>query len=129
MNLAALLRYMQFYAHVAHNMCSGPTFVSDHPFLAELYGAYEEEYDGVIERMIGLGEKINLAEIHKMAAKDLEVPQSFEQAFKELMVCEKSLCKACEALAKDASLGTENMLAGIADKSEMRQYKLKQRLK
>lgn len=129
MNLAALLRYMQLYAHMAHNLCSGYTFVADHPFLAELYSGYEEDYDAVIERMIGLGEKVDIPNIQKMAVKDLEAPESFEEAFKELLNCEKSLCKACEGLAKDASLGTNNLLAGIADKSEMRQYKLKQRLK
>ena len=28
--LATQLRYMQFYAHNAHNMCQGDTFFSDH---------------------------------------------------------------------------------------------------
>jgi hypothetical protein len=59
----------------------------------------------------------------------LEAPKSFEEAFKFILAGEEDICAACEKLAKGASLGTENLLAGLADESEMRQYKLKQRLK
>lgn len=129
MNLPALLRYMQFYAHMAHNLVGGATFLSDHEFLAELYATYETAYDAVIERMIGLGEPINLVEVQKKAVAELTAPESFEKAFKELLSCEEDLCKALDKIAKDASLGTNNMLSDMADKSEMRQYKLKQRIK
>jgi hypothetical protein len=129
MNLAALLRYMQFYAHIAHNTLGGPTFFEDHEFLAELYAGYEDDYDSVVERMIGLEEECDLIEIHKAASSGLKAPKSFEAAFKEILNCEEELCKAIESLVKGSSQGTMNLLAGIADKSEMRMFKLKQRLK
>lgn len=129
MNLAALLRYMQFFAHFAHNMCKGETFLVDHPFLAELYSGYEDDYDAVIERMIGLEEPLDLLKIHKAASDGLKVAESFEAAFKEILSCEEELCAALDKLNKGASIGTQNMLADMADRSEMRQYKLKQRLK
>lgn len=129
MNLASYLRYMQFYAHIGHNVLGGATFFQDHSFLGDLYGTYEDAYDSVIERMIGLEEPLNLIKIHKDAVADLEIPKSYDQAFEALLECEKELCKKIEAIAPKCSQGTMNLLADMADKSEMRQYKLKQRLK
>ena len=129
MILASLLRYMQFYAHIAHNKLGGETFFQDHVFLGELYEAYEAAYDIVIERMIGLDEAVDLAKVQKDAAKDLAEPKSYEACFKEILTCEADLCKALEKMSKEVTLGTNNMLAALADDSEARQYKLKQRLK
>lgn len=129
MNLATLLRLMQFYAHIAHNKLGGETFFQDHAFLGELYAGYESDYDDVVERMIGLGEKVDLIEIHKKAADSLYECESYKECFKELLDMEKDLCDAIEKLVKDSSEGTKQLIGGIADKSEMRQYKIKQRLK
>lgn len=129
MNLATYLRYMQFYAHISHNVLGGATFFQDHVFLGDLYGTYEDAYDGVIERMIGLEEPLNLVKIHKDAVADLQTPKSYDQAFSDLLECEQELCKKIEAIAPKVSEGTRQMLGTLADESEMRQYKLKQRLK
>ena len=129
MNIAALLRYMQFYGHIGHNLLGGQTFFQDHSFLAELYAAYEDHYDDIIERMIGLEEELDLVEIQKEAVSGLKSPKSYEACYKELLSCEEELCKMVEKLVKDSSQGTANLLQDLADKSEMRQYKLKQRLK
>ena len=129
MNLASYIRYMQSYAHIAHNILGGQTFFSDHAFLGELYGTYEDAYDMVVERMIGLEEPINLVKINQDAVKDLEEPSSYNEAFKELLKCEEDLCKKIETIAPKVSQGTMQMLGNIADASEVRQYKLKQRLK
>lgn len=129
MNLASLLRYMQFYAHMAHNLLGGETFFQDHSFLGELYEAYEGEYDDVIERLIGLEEDPDLIQIHKDAVEQLEKPESYKICFKELLKCEEEICKMIEEIVKDSSQGTMQLIGDIANKSEMRQYKLKQRLK
>ncbi len=129
MNLASLFRHLQFYAHFAHNSVGGETFIQDHAFLGELYAAYEDAYDLLIERMIGIDEPLDLLKIHQSASSDLSVPKSFKEAFEHILSGEEDICAACEKIAKGASLGTENMLAGLADQSEMRQFKLKQRLK
>ncbi len=120
---------MQFYAHIAHNVLGGSTFFGDHEFLGSSYAAYEEDYDSLVERSIGLGEDPDLVAIHKAAVKDLSVPKDYKQCFKELLEYEKELCSLCEEAAKEAPLGTNNLIAAIADKSEARQYKLSQRLK
>lgn len=120
---------MQLYAHMAHNLLGGETFHQDHEFFGELYAGYEGDYDSVIERMIGLGEPMDLVKIQKDATSGLKAPKSIEQAYEEILLCEEELIAACEKLAKGATLGTNNLLAGLADKAEMRVYKLKQRLK
>ena len=129
MTLVELLRHMQFFAHIAHNSVGGATFLQDHAFLAELYAAYEAAYDAVVERMIGLDEDLDLVEVHKVAVKDLKVPKSFEACFKEILSMEKELCDLIEKLVKNQSQGTVQLIGDLANQSEMRIFKLKQRLK
>ena len=129
--LAELFRSAQFYAHMAHNTASGSTFFSDHDYFGELYSAYEGAYDDVIERMIGLGDKVDIPAINIAAASDLKghANHNTEQCFSYLLLMEREICDEISSLVKDASDGTQNMLQDMADKSEMRQYKLGQRLK
>lgn len=129
MNLLVLLRYLQLYTHIAHNVLGGQTFFQDHEFLGELYKGYEDDYDSVVERMIGNDVDVDLVEVQKKAVKDLENPESYNECFETILKCEVDLCDAIEKIAPKASQGTMQMLGNIADKSEMRQYKLKQRLK
>ena len=84
MNLASYLRYMQFTAHIGHNVLGGETFFQDHAFLGDLYGTYEDAYDAVVERMIGTEESVNLVKIHTDAVKDLETPKSYKEIFQKL---------------------------------------------
>jgi DNA-binding ferritin-like protein len=130
-NTAIILRALQLYAHNAHNLAKGKTFLQDHEYLGELYSAYEGEYDSLVERMIGVGEEPDLNEITKEAA-DAATANEFkdnDNAFSVLLVTEKELCSSIEKDMTDASNGTQNLLQTIADNSEMRQYKLKRRLK
>ncbi|MFY8062356.1 MAG: ferritin-like domain-containing protein [Usitatibacteraceae bacterium] len=128
-DLAALLRAMQLYAHAAHNLAKGKTFFEDHEAFAAFYGAYAAEYDDVIERIIGIEGDADIAAITKAACDVInENPESSEKAYSVLLASEKRLCKLVDQHNKSASLGTQNLLQGIADKSEMRQYKIKRRL-
>ena len=63
--LAILLRCLQLFSHNAHNLVEKSLFFQDHAFLGELYSTYEDAYDGVIERIIGLTDSnaINLVEV------------------------------------------------------------------
>lgn len=127
--MAELLLKMQFYAHIAHNILGGDTFFQDHEFLGELYPQYEADYDALVERAIGNGEEVDLVALHKEAVKGLGAPNDYKECFKELLKYEKELCLLCEEVAEESSLGTNNLIAGIADKSEARQYKMQKRLK
>jgi DNA-binding ferritin-like protein len=129
--IAVTLRGLQLFAHNAHNLAKGKTFLEDHEFFGELYAAYEGAYDDVVERMIGLGGDQDLNAITTEAC-DMATSANFsdnEQAFNVLLVTEKELCDSIKKERPKQSDGTQNLLQDIADKSEMRQYKLKRRLK
>jgi DNA-binding ferritin-like protein len=129
--LATQLRYMQFYAHNAHNVCQGDTFYSDHEELGDLYGVYTGLYDSVVERMIGLGKPIDLVKVQVDAAKMLDgeaEPKAFSAAFAGLLTCEQELCKLISEANEGASLGTQDLLQAMCNDAEVRQYKLQQRL-
>jgi DNA-binding ferritin-like protein len=122
---------MQLYAHNAHNLVSGRTFFEDHAFLGELYATYEAAYDSVVERMIGLSMEINLAEVQKKAAGMLEkiTNPTGDTIFNCVLECERTLCKTIETEVSGKTQGTIQLLGDIANASEVRQYKLNQRLK
>ena len=133
---AALLRGGQLYAHHAHNHTKGITFGPDHDFFGDLYPVYEAGYDGCIERYIGLtGKPVDTL---KLAADALDVvsdlprePGDSNRSFYEgVLHVEKALCGYIQSCIKaPMSEGTKQMLGTLADESEVRQYKIKQRLK
>lgn len=132
--LATLLRSAQLYAHAAHNGAKSATFYSDHEALGELYSAYESAYDKVIERCIGIGEPIDLGAIGRNAAADagrFADPLTFsnQASFQTVMQYEKRICELIDQLYESATTGTQNLLAQLADDSEVRQYQIGQRLK
>ena len=131
-SIATLLRALQFLAHRAHNECNGLTFFQDHNFLGGLYKSYEDHYDDVIERIIGLEkEVINISQINKEAVEMSSVnsgSKDCEVFFKVILKGEEDLCKLIKAAMPKATDGTQNLLQAIADNSEKTQYKIKKRL-
>lgn len=129
--LATLYRAAQLYAHNAHNLAHGPTFFEDHEFLGELYGTYESAYDDLIERLIGLGSPPDLLSIQTEAVNVLNswgpCPDQ-QQCFAKLLELEGRFVAEIERIEDEYSAGTQNLLEGLADESEKRAYKLKQRL-
>jgi len=128
--IATLLRLLQLFAHNAHNMASGPTFFADHDHLGSLYPQYEEQYDSVIERMLGLDEQPNLVEITLQAAQGSSA-MTLEMPFQELVEAESLLREeiAIYLATAQCTEGTKQLLGEISNQSEMRQYKLRQRIK
>lgn len=130
-NLAIYLRALQLYSHNAHNLAKGKTFFEDHEFFGELYPAYESAYDMVVERIIGELGDCDLNEVTKKAC-DIIYSKKFtdnDAALKFILTTEKELCAEIEAINDAESLGTQNMIQGIADESLIRQYKISRRLK
>lgn len=129
--LAADFRFLQFYTHMAHNTIKGETFFVDHPELGSLYATYEGIYDGLIERAIGLDEKIDILKAHKIASNTFEQskkPQTFKECFGDLLKYEQYVVKQIEEMLPEYSEGSKQMLGNLCDQSEMRQYKFKQRI-
>ena len=131
--LATCLRYAQLTSHNLHNLVKGPMFLEYHEFFGEAYPAYEGDYDDVVERMIGLGQMPDLTEINKAAFNKVlandAASMNAEQMFGLLLSIEGDIQRDAARFNEGASLGTQNLLQGIADKSEMRVYKIKQILK
>ena len=136
-NLAVIFRAGQLLAHQLHNEVSGVSFFADHEFLGGLYGEYEEGYDAIVERVIGLGlEKVDIAGWNKRAVKvygDMAGDKAFDAKKWPRYVLEVE--KAIQAEIRDylkkgeCSDGVQNLLQGMADESEARSYKIGQRLK
>lgn len=132
------LRAMQIYAHAAHHLVARAPFHSDHEFFGEVYPEYEADFDGVSERIIGLhGEEyMNLNEqlaavsskLQGLPTTGVKENATFYQALLQL---EQELCSMGNQICKhpEASEGLKQLVGGICDKSEVRQYKMKQRIK
>lgn len=131
------LRAMQMFAQTAHQLVARGPFHSDHAFFGDAYEAAAKDYDGVAERIIGLmGEEtlrpqtilMEVAEKLKAAPSvGVKENKAFYQ-YQQMM--EQELCKRVAAtIAAGVSPGTEQLLGTICDNSEIRQYKIKQRIK
>lgn len=129
-NLATVLRASALYAHAAHNTISGETFLSDHEFLGDLYTALTTAYDDVVERAIGLGEEVDLLSMQVDAAESLKNLSLSDATaiFKQILENEKTIQDEISDAINGTTVGTNDLLAGIADAGEVRIYKIRQRL-
>lgn len=135
--LLYLLRAMQLYTHSCHHLVKGASFHSDHAFFGDVYFELERDFDDVAERIIGLyGEEplelqslLNSAMSKIMDAPSVNVADNkvFYQYLYKLDEKLKALIK--QIIAAGVSPGTEQLVGEIANKCEMRCYKVKQRLK
>lgn len=105
-------------------------FYQDHGEFAEFYDAYEKEYDDVVERIIMFKGDCDLGAIAAEAASLVaSTPISDnETSYRTILKTEESLQKALAEVMNEATYGTQNLLQGIADKSEHRMYGIKRRL-
>ena len=131
--LAILLKALNIYGHACHFLCSRVVFMQDHIFLGEIYEAAEDNYDAVVERCIGLGIKVDIQDINVKAAAraaSIKVGDDNSTKLSGCLSLEQEVVAMIEKLRKGGSLslGTETLLGDIASESEIRQYKLKQRL-
>ncbi|NDE09887.1 MAG: hypothetical protein EBZ95_04885 [Chitinophagia bacterium] len=133
--LAILLKLMNVYAHNAHNLVEKSLFFQDHEYLNELYNAYDDAYDSVVERIIGLADSsaINLIEVNTIAAQTLHTlsPKEMENVayFIKIEQMEQKLREHIQTLNPSVSVGTQQLIGGLADDSEKRSYKIKARIK
>ena len=132
-SLAILLRAHGNVARNFHNMVKGNAFFADHSAFGAIYEEVEGDYDAVVERCIGTGEDINLCDVTTQAASKASSYDCSDMAADEmcavLLGMERTLQAKCAELNKGASLGSQNLLQGISDRSEMRVYKLRQRIR
>jgi len=135
--LLYLLRAMQFYTHSCHNLVKGTPFHSDHAFFGGVYSDLSADYDSVAERIIGLygeehlqlqtvlnGAMSKLSDAPSTGVEDNKIFYEYLLKMDEKL---KGLIK--QIIITGVSPGTEQLIGNIADKCEMRCYKIKQRIK
>ena len=135
LNVAIRARTMQMYYHFCHNLVSGETFFQDHEAFGEFYPALEGDYDRLVEYMIAtLGPKaldvklVNESlfdELNKLKVDKLCCCEMFEKGLE----LEQEYVKALTKLDKMAPIGLRNLVGDLAEKSDVRTYKIKQRIK
>lgn len=137
LQIAIQLRAMQLFTHSAHHLCARTVFHQDHEFFSEVYQAVEDDYDTVIERIIGLtGEaSVDLNVIMTNVSEKLKSCPSVgvkenKVFYQKLLEQEKQLCQMVEVTCKTpgTSQGVIQSLGTIAEKSEVRQYKINRRV-
>jgi DNA-binding ferritin-like protein len=127
-DLAALFRGLQLYAHNAHNLTSGQSFFEDHEFLGELYGTYEASYDKLIELMIGEGLSFGLPEIQSSALAFMQ-GMSRSEIFPELLDREKEIQYRINELSRgQTDQGLIQAVGTLAEESKARSYKIGRRV-
>lgn len=135
--LLSLLRAMQIYAQNAHHLCRGQTFHEDHSFFGDTYEQLATDFDDVAERVIGLygDEPLELTALMQSVVSKLQGAPSVGTAensvfYQHQLTLEDKLCSLIKSIvAAGVSGGTEQLITEICNKSEIRKYKIKQRLK
>ena len=135
LELIILLRASQLFTHHAHLTVKGSLFNQDHEFLSDIYQELESDFDAVSERMIGLGKEseYKLPEIMQKVNDKLKSAPMTVKENKELLKfqleLEKAICQQANMICKTpVSEGTKQLIGDIANKSEIRQYKLSRRI-
>jgi len=135
--IANHLRAMHLYYHACHNLVKGSVFSQDHGTFASFYDQCEGDYDAAIERAINKeGEESAhlLTQLKEVFTKLKDKPccgvKENKEYFKAGLVMEQELCKMIEDFVRaGVSVGVEQCLGNMADKSEIRQYLIAQRIK
>ena len=133
-NLLNSLHALYVAYQTSHWRAHGQTSYSDHLLYQRLYEDVREEIDHVAERMLGLTNDQTLLDPVKIlagalcAVKLLVIPGDIAAS---MLIAEKSFLKQLYAniMASDClTIGSENLLQGIADKHEEHVYLLTQRV-
>lgn len=128
---------MNILFHQYHNVVARIAFGSDHELFEDWYKELSKHYDSVAERLVGLTDssQLNLhAIMDGVNSKCKNYPIDAKEnatLFQAALQCEKELQSMLDQLIKNGGIseGTRDLLAGIANDSEVRIYKQKQRIK
>lgn len=125
LDLAIALRILNLYAHQAHHMCKGQSFLQDHELFGEIYSFADSSYDKLVERSIGIGD--GNPDLYKICESSCMVIKILDDSFlKTCLDILEETCKEVEGMKYDS--GTMNLLQGLSDEAQVFIYKLKRRL-
>ena len=134
-DIISTTRTLNLYYHHLHNIAHGLPFEGDHEMMSRFYTQLEGSYDSLIERYMGLGadggKECLIHILSGVVSVISQIPEGndMDVHFRHALELESGIQSMLEAEAESSSLGTENLLAQLADESESRVYKLNQRLK
>ena len=128
---------MNIYAQSAHHLVKGTPFHSDHAFFGDTYDALIGAYDSVAERIVGLygEEPLKLDVVMSMAMNKIADAPSIgvmdNKVFYEYQERLESRLRdlVAKIIATGVSPGVEQLIGEMANQSEIRSYKIKQRMK
>lgn len=134
--MAAIIkaRSLQLYYHHCHNLAHGPSFHSDHDFFKAAYQAAEANYDTLVEYFIALysNKKFKTGAVIQgvaLALEDMKIEEMCCCAMYDSAVgMELDFQKSLESVNKGARLGLQNAVQGMATESDVRLYKIRQRI-
>lgn len=128
-DLAVLYKLMNFYFHNAHNLISGPTFLEDHAFFGDLYSSADENYDAIVERIIGNDEELDLVSIAKESVNLLD--KLDDNYYENALVLLEESVKLIDEISKSGKVDVadQNLIQGQADATKIFIYKIKRKLK
>lgn len=130
-----LSRVLHLFYQYCHNLSFGPTFVGDHKMFKDFYEQLVDDYDKITEYTI--------AHIKQSEFETSKINQAISQKLQQFQVEKMSMTKMCKSstalelefysslvnLNNVGDIGLKNMVGDFAERSNVRQYKLRQRLK
>ena len=135
-NLLAMLRAAQIVHHNAHWQTSGPSFNGDHAMYAALYGAIDDEYDTLAEKMVvmcGVDCVDAVPQLKLITTVVTRAVEATDDLPKRSLMIEEGLQTVLEAVRsyldkeKELDMGMDNFLQGLADSHQKAVYMLTQR--
>lgn len=127
--LATQFLASNLFAHHAHLLARGPTFMEDHEHFGDLYAAYDTAYDAVLELFIGDGAEPDLVGVAKDAAANVVKVEGNDAAFQHLLGIEKAMQEQIKICMDGADDGAQGLLQQLAYESKQRVYKISRRVK
>ena len=127
-------RALQLYYHYCHNLVTGCAFHSDHSFFGASYAALEGSYDSLVEYFIAIyGNSVfstkEITELTCDELEDLEMNSMSAEGMYQLAVTfEQDFQMYLVDVNQVARLGLQNAVQGMATESDVRLYKIRQRL-
>lgn len=135
LELLAMLRAAQLLMHHAHNICFGSTFMQDHFFFGDSYEAFEKDYDDLIERIIGvkgkegLELKVIMAQVMDILPDDMLLIKDNKYFYMLQLRMEETIGQMIQEICKtEEDEGIKQLLGDMKQTSQIRQYKIKQRI-
>jgi len=128
-------RALQLFYHHCHNVVFGEQFHCDHIFFGEAYDNVEDNYDSLVEFFISIFgiSKFDTVMVNNLVAEEVSEysPEKMnaKKMYDAALILEKDFQNRITIVEAKSTVGLKNALGDIAQSSDVRIYKIKQRLK